>query len=68
MTTKHVLPLKVYLGVAAALLFLTVVTVAVSVVDFGHLVGMPALNLIVALAIATLKASLVAAIFMHLWF
>lgn len=57
----HVLPFKVYIGTFATLLFLTVVTVAASYVDIGH-TG----NLIVALLIATIKASVVALIFMHL--
>jgi caa(3)-type oxidase subunit IV len=58
----HVLPLMVYWGVFGVLIGLTVVTVAVAQVDLG-----PA-NLPVAIAIAVVKASLVAAVFMHLWF
>ncbi|MDC0743952.1 cytochrome C oxidase subunit IV family protein [Polyangium mundeleinium] len=57
----HVLPFKVYIGTFSTLLFLTVVTVGASYVDLGHM-G----NLIVALLIATIKASVVALIFMHL--
>lgn len=45
------------------LLFLTVVTVGLSYVDFGSKSG----NFVVALSVASLKAGLVAAIFMHLW-
>ncbi len=56
----HVVPFKILAGVAAALLTLTVITVLAARVDFGNL------NLIIALAIATLKASLVALFFMHL--
>ncbi len=56
----HVLPLKIYFGVAAALMFFTVVTYLVSLQDFGSL------NLFVALAIAFVKASLVGLYFMHL--
>ena len=56
----HVVPFKILAGVAAALLTLTVITVVVARMDFGNL------NLIIALAIATLKASLVALFFMHL--
>ena len=55
---KHV---RVYIAVFAALAFLTVVTVAVS---YLRLPFLPAI--IVALTIATIKASLVAAFFMHL--
>ncbi len=59
-TAEHVLPLKLYMGVGAALLVFTVITVAVSFVDFGGF------NLVVAMLIATIKASLVALFFMHL--
>jgi cytochrome c oxidase subunit IV len=58
----HILPLKVYLGIGAALLFLTFVTVQVSLHDFGGL------NIVIALAIASIKALLVAFFFMHLWY
>src|SRR5687768_14689549 len=56
----HVLPLKVYIGVWGALMCLTVITVAVAQVDLGPL------NVPLALAIASVKAALVALIFMHL--
>jgi cytochrome c oxidase subunit 4 len=56
----HVLPPSVLLGTAAALGVLTVLTVAVARVHLG------AANVPVALAIATVKASLVALFFMHL--
>ena len=56
----HVLPLRTYLLVWIALLALTFVTVRVSYFDFGTW------NLIVAMAVATVKASLVALFFMHL--
>lgn len=58
----HVLPLKVYFGVFAALVFLTVVTVGVSYLDLGG----PAL--IVAMVVACIKAALVVGYFMHLKF
>ena len=57
----HVLPLSMYLGTWGTLLALTVITVGASYVNLGH-TG----NLIVALFIATIKASVVALIFMHL--
>ena len=57
---EHVLPLRVYFGVFAALLVLTAVTVIISKFHFG------AFNLVVAMAVAAVKASLVALIFMHL--
>ncbi len=56
----HVTPLWIYLGVGTALLFLTVITVAVAYIDLGPF------NLVVAMTIATLKASLVCLFFMHL--
>jgi cytochrome c oxidase subunit 4 len=56
----HVTPLWVYLATWGALVFLTAVTVGVSYVNFG-----PA-NLIIALVIATIKAAVVSALFMHL--
>ena len=59
--TAHQHDIKPYLFVFGALLALTVVTVLVSYV---HLPPGPAIAL--GLAIATLKASLVAAFFMHL--
>jgi len=55
---RHV---RLYLGVFAALLVLTGVTVAVAFVDLGH-----GFNIALALVIATLKASLVGLFFMHL--
>ena len=59
-TEHHIIPLQTYYKVFATLIFLTLVTVAASRVDFG------AMNAIVAFAIATVKAVLVASIFMHL--
>ncbi len=56
---KH---MKAYTLVGAALLVFTVITVVVSWVDFGSTV----VNVFIGLAIATFKAGLVAAIFMHL--
>ena len=57
----HVLPLSVYFGVWAALVVLTVITVAVSRFDFGSA------NTVIAMFVATIKGSLVALFFMHLW-
>ena len=55
----HVSSAQLFLNVLLALLFLTVVTVAVSRVDFGPL------NMLIAMGIASVKASLVIAFFMH---
>jgi cytochrome c oxidase subunit 4 len=56
---KH---LKVYIGVFVALLVLTAVTVGASYIHFGSKQA----NIVVALIIAIIKASLVAGWFMHL--
>ncbi len=56
----HALPPGVLLGTAAALFALTAVTVTLSRLDLG------AWNVVAALGIAALKASLVALFFMHL--
>jgi cytochrome c oxidase subunit 4 len=57
----HVVPIWLLAAVFGALVVLTVLTVTVSHYDLGNL------NLYVALAIATLKASLVVLFFMHLF-
>jgi cytochrome c oxidase subunit IV len=57
---EHSIPLKTYYNILYALLFLTVITVGAAQIDFGPL------NTIIALAIASLKAFLVLAYFMHL--
>jgi cytochrome c oxidase subunit 4 len=51
---------KTYIATLAALLLLTIITVFVAGFDFGSV------NVVVAIAIATVKASLVVLIFMHL--
>jgi cytochrome c oxidase subunit 4 len=56
----HITPVKVYVMIALLLIILTAITVAVSFIDLG------AYNVTVALAIASVKALLVAFIFMHL--
>ncbi len=56
----HALPASVLLGTGAALVALTVVTVVTSRLDLGQF------NIVLALAIASLKATLVAMFFMHL--
>ncbi len=53
---------KRYIMVGATLLLFTLVTVALSYVDFGT----PKVNIGVAMLVATIKAGLVALIFMHL--
>lgn len=57
----HAVSPLVLVSVFIALMILTVITVAVTKVDFGYQA-----NLIIALAIAVVKAFLVVAYFMHL--
>jgi len=56
----HVVPIKLLVTVGIALLILTWITVAATYVDLGEA------NIYIALAIAVVKASLVALFFMHL--
>jgi cytochrome c oxidase subunit 4 len=56
----HVLPLSAYLATWLTLMVLTVITVAASYADFGSW------NILIALGIATIKATVVAMMFMHL--
>jgi len=56
----HIVPYKTFLYIWFALLILTGITVAVAQHHFG------AWNIWIALGIATLKSSLVVAIFMHM--
>ncbi len=58
---SHVTPMSLLIGVFLALVVLTIVTVAVTKVDLGG-EG----NFIVAMVIATIKAGLVMAFFMHM--
>ena len=58
--SNHIVPFKTYLNVILALTGLTLVTVLVSLVDFGIF------NLIISMGIATFKAVLVLMYFMHL--
>ena len=60
----HIVPFKTYLTVFIALIILTVLTVVLAkaeMFEFG-----PAINLIIAMGVASLKAGLVALFFMHL--
>jgi cytochrome c oxidase subunit 4 len=55
----HVTPASTFLNVLVALLILTAITVGTSRIDFGSA------NMLIAMFIASIKASLVIAIFMH---
>jgi cytochrome c oxidase subunit 4 len=57
----HVTPVRLLLTIWGALMVLTVMTVGVTLVDFGGQT-----NFVIAMAIATVKAGLVATYFMHL--
>jgi cytochrome c oxidase subunit 4 len=59
MSEHHLVPLRTYFAVFAALMVFTAITVAVAFVDLG-----PANN-VVMLSIAVLKATLVVMFFMH---
>jgi cytochrome c oxidase subunit IV len=56
----HVTPLAVYFGIFGLLMVLTAITVGVAWVDLGTL------NILVALAVAVVKATFVVLYFMHL--
>ena len=58
---SHVASIKVLVGTGGTLLFLTLITVLATKVDFGANI-----NLAIAMAIAVLKATLVILFFMHL--
>ena len=60
MEHEHATSARTYRKILAALMALTVLTVLAASVNFG------AANAVIALAIATVKASLVALFFMHL--
>jgi cytochrome c oxidase subunit 4 len=59
---SHIVPKWIYFTVFIALIILTWVTALVSTVDLGRW------NIFVALAIAIMKASLVALFFMHVYY
>jgi cytochrome c oxidase subunit 4 len=57
--SQHVVPAKIYAVIFATLLLLTLVTVDVATYNFGMM------NIYIALAVATTKATLVILYFMH---
>ena len=61
-TKHHIIPLKVYFIVFAALMLLTALTVLVTKVDLGSF------NVVLAMLIAIIKSTLVLLFFMHLYY
>ena len=57
--SEHIVPPKVYVGIFLSLMVLTAATVAAAYVNLGSF------NIVIALAIASLKATLVVLYFMH---
>jgi cytochrome c oxidase subunit IV len=57
--SEHIVSPKIYLGVFSTLLVCTALTVLAAYYNFGSF------NIVIALAIATLKGSLVVLYFMH---
>lgn len=56
---EHIVSRKIYLRIFGALIVLTILTIVIAGIDLGPL------NTVVALAIAAMKATLVALFFMH---
>jgi len=59
---QHVIPASIYVGIWAILMFLTGLTVFVSFIELHDW------NIVLALTIATIKATLVVLFFMHLYY
>ena len=59
---QHVIPTSVYVGIWAVLMVLTAVTVFASFLELGNF------NIVLALVIASVKATLVVLFFMHLYY
>lgn len=59
---QHIVPKRIYFAVFFVLIVLTWVTTYISTVDLHRW------NIFVALAIAIVKASIVALFFMHVWY
>ncbi len=59
---QHTVSPKLYVGIWAALVALTLTTTGVAFLDLGIF------NTVVAITIAVLKTSLVVLVFMHVWY
>jgi cytochrome c oxidase subunit 4 len=64
----HIMPLWIYLAVGGTLLVLTGVTIGAAYINFNALTGFSSMNFIIAMLIATVKATLVGLFFMHLFY
>ncbi len=62
-TEHHIVPVKIYIAVFLALMVLTAITVYIAKFDLEHFWG--PLNIIIALTVAVIKATLVVLYFMH---
>ncbi len=63
-TGHHIVPISVYVKVITALMVLLVITLGAAAVDFGKM-GLPWLNIVIAMTIAIVKAVLIILYFMH---
>jgi cytochrome c oxidase subunit IV len=63
LSEHHIVSPKIYFAIFTALMVCTALTVFAAEMDLNHI--FPGMNIVVALAIATLKASLVVLFFMH---
>ncbi len=61
--SEHIVPRTTYVIVGSTLLLFTLITYEAAKLDLNHI--FPGLNVIVALSIATFKATLVVLYFMH---
>ena len=63
-SSHHIVPLSVYWKVIGLLMVLLVITLVAAMFDFSHM-GLPWLNIVIAVTIAVVKAVLIILYFMH---
>ena len=63
MSEHHIVSPKIYFAIFAALMICTILTIWAAEVDLNHIFS--GMNIVVALTIATFKATLVVLFFMH---
>ena len=63
-TGHHIVPVSVYIKVIVALMVLLVITLGAAAIDFSQM-GLPWLNIVIAMTIAVVKAVLIILYFMH---